>query len=338
MSDTETPGQRYDRLIADVDMLKKRAEEPQGQDPEPAPADPPVLTWPTPPQATKTVTGLRSDRPNNIRGKIRMGMGQVNLVEGPRDVVISSPAYIQRASIVFNGPSLRGSGRYNGSKFVEGFRGIGSECWIVNADLEGREIEGRIDTFVPVFGFDKHYCINSTIRKVRRAFNGCGWVEVYDSVVEDVWEDLCQGAGKIRNVTARRIGWPTMNPPTAHPDIIQCMGRWDVDGLIVEGYSGIGQGIALANESASGSVFKHGDFSGSGPGSGSGILIESKGGNGPSDILIEDWKMDKPFKVRTKGSDRWRGKNITLRRSEFSNDSFDELVIRDASEASKWAA
>lgn len=250
---------------------------------------------------------------HDLRGKIeRWG---VTKITGPRNAVITKIGYIPGASIILEGVSVE----TGGYKMVEGDRT--GEAWLINVDFRGKKFDPRDPnaelTWAPTWQFRKAVYINSKFRYVLRGNRG--YTEIYNCTYEDVYEDLFQGSGVLRNVKAKRVGYP-VRKPGAHTDIIQAFGIVDVDGLEVDQYSH--QGINLQHAAASGSKFRNIRLKNH-KGYGSGVLLETTHGDGgPSNITFENVEIDEIFRVRginMLGHEykNWEGNNIVVRNSKF---------------------
>ena len=318
-------GQRIDQNVADISDAELRLDnlevgevlppsplpEPPVVEPEPTP--PPVDT-PTPPAADK-VLELGPGR-HDLKGRVSSTSGFVTKIVGPPDAIITKIGSIRGGSVIIEGPSTN-PGPY---KLVEG-DGTG-EAWLINPNFTGQKINpdylGGELTWAPTWGFRRNVYIGGTIRQVQRGTRG--YTEIYNTHYEDVYEDLIQGHGILRNVTAARVGWP-YRKQGSHPDIIQAFSKIDVDGLNVTDY--YGQGFALGDPAASGSTFRNVSLSQSREPEGKffyGASIEtSTGSGGPNRLAFHNVQCDKPWFVRRDGSKAWQGEGITVTDSKFSN-------------------
>ena len=278
----------------------------------------------------------------DISDMIDKGEGKVNLVKGPEDAIINLKKCngdIGKASLIIDGCQGEWSPRWRTNAYIQG-RGD-AFVWLQDHKYFGRVIdEEGYDTFRLANGFRTITAVNSHIHRVRRVFNGCGTHSTYGCFIYDCYEDPCQGSGLVRDLHVYNSGYPVVNPADAHPDIIQCTGKWDVYGLNVDVYSGVGQGFPLAESGSSGTKLCSISARGRGPGDGKGVLIEGKKGGGPSDILIEDFDMpESDFAIRAYGDNTWQANTITVRRAKFKNWEVEgEVVIADLDDAKRILA
>ena len=313
-------GQRIDQNVADISDAERRLDDleagevlPPIVETEP-PVEPEPVDTPTPPEADK-VLELGPGR-HDLKGRVSSTSGFVTKIVGPPDAIITKIGSIRGASVILEGVSVE-TGPY---KLVEG-DGTG-EAWLIDVDFTGQKINpdylGGELTWAPTWGFRRNVYIGGTIRQVQRGTRG--YTEIYNTHYEDVYEDLIQGHGILRNVTAARVGWP-YRKQGSHPDIIQAFGKIDVDGLNVTDY--YGQGFALGDPAASGSTFRNVTLADSREPEGKffyGASIEtSTGSGGPNRLTFHNVKCDKPWFVRRDGSKAWQGEGITVTDSQFSN-------------------
>ncbi len=305
-------------------------------EPEPNPGYEDDYELPDMPVATNIIRLKPGE--NNIKDLIKGGEGHVNHVIGTGTETVLDLGYIGRSSFIFENANLKCVRGYKKATFIEGSRGIDSQCWIVNCNAIGRDNSDRsgLDTFTPAFGFDRYFSVGSRFERFMRGVNGCGWAATIRCHYENILEDFWQNGGVIRDVTVNNMGLLHATDQSKHPDVIQCPGRVDVLGLRVTNY--MGQCVAMGGTTATGSRFRDVTITGAagkklmGRAIGNAVTLENADGKGgPSDVLFEDFHCDKPFFVRGNDAGRpernWAGENVRLVNSSFGGVAFKDETL-----------
>jgi len=211
------------------------------------------------------------------------------------------------------------------------------EVWVVDSHIEGAPFgDGRIGelTNCPFGGSGRFVLINVTTNSLHGLIHSAymkGTFELYNVRSTNHYGDWIQGGAKVRNCAVDGLGWPKLavnaRGEQEHADVIQALGKVDVDGLTVTNYDGQiatfghqwGSGSVLRRIKASNMRNPNGKFARNGIWFGNGDPVGGvDAGGGASNVLIEDCELDTPLVFGT-GKQEYGGKGIRIVRSKFAN-------------------